>query len=443
MKDLTQGNVYKTFLNFSIPLMLSGLLSQSYGIIDIAIVGRFLRDEGLAAIGATASYITLLSSFLWGFSAGGGVKLGFLFGARDYKGFKSFLISTTLLLSGMCCVISLLSLIFKNSVFSFLKIEPSLYGQAFKYFSAYVAGLVFVILSNFGVHVLNSIGESSFPLKMSALSAVLNIIGNVVAVTVFHKGVWGVAVASVAAAAVVDVLYFIKILTVFRAMGVEKEKWRPEKNFLSVIMRLCLPASIQQMIMYGSSFLVSPFINAVGKSATAAYTVIQRVFEIATSLYQNSSKTVTSYSAQCIGAKKFNLIKKGIKAGFVQAFAFLLPIILFCSILSPNVCSLFFEKGFRGEAFDIAVNFVRFWMPLVIINVINNLYHSLWRGTAQMSYLVIGTLIGGVSRVALTTLLYSSMRLDGVWLAWVLSWAIEAVYNILVYLKWIRITDAK
>ncbi len=433
MKDLTQSkNLYKTFLVFAIPIMLSGLLSQSYNIIDTAIIGKWLGDSGLASVGGTASYITLISSILWGFSAGSSVFIGILFGRKSFARLKSVLVTSTLLLTSLSFFITVISLVFKSLLFDFMKIDVAVREDAFRYYLIYMLGLAFVVLSNFGVTVMNAIGASGYPLKMSILSALLNVGGNLLSVTVLHAGVTGVALATVISALIVDVCYFFKLKNELSKMGVSKEKIVFSREDLKTVVGYSLPSSGQQLILYGAGFLVSPYINAFGKAVTAGYAVISRVLTLATSLYQNSSKTVTSFSSQCIGAKKYTLLRKGVRVGFVQALIFLLPIIIITSVFSPQICSLFFEKGFDGEAVEVAVTFVRYWMPLVTVNLVNSLFHAFWRGIAKMRYLIGGTLVGSGTQVIATVLL-SPVGLWGIWLAWSLSWLVEAIFNVLIY----------
>ena len=89
MKDLTRGNIYKTFILFAIPLVLSGVLSQCYNLIDTVIAGKFLGDNGLAAIGCTAAFISFSSSIFWGYAAGASIHIAALFGARKYRDIKA------------------------------------------------------------------------------------------------------------------------------------------------------------------------------------------------------------------------------------------------------------------------------------------------------------------------------------------------------------------
>jgi len=289
------------------------------------------------------------------------------------------------------------------------------------------------VLTNFCVQIFNALGESSFPLKMASLSALLNISGNILSVAVLDIGVVGIALSSVISAVAVDTVFAIRLISIFRKTGALKEGYSFEKeNFISVT-KIALPGCGQQMILYGASFLVAPFINGVGRSATAAYTVIGRIFEIATSLYQNSTRSVTSFSSQCVGSKQFNLLKKGVRTGFSVAMIFLVPLLLICSVTAPYITAIFFEDTSDTEAVGIAINFVRFWMPFVVINSVNNLFHAFWRGVANMRYLVLGTFVGALSQVLLTYILAPRLEIEGIWLAWVLCWTAEAVFNVILY----------
>lgn len=438
MKDLTSGNIHKNFFRFAVPITLSGLLSQSYNIIDTVIIGHWLSDDGLASSGATSTYITLISAILWGFSTGGGIFFGMLFGGKDYERLKNSVFTTAVILLVSSLIISPLSIIFKDEIFGFLKIDPLVKEEAFRYFGTYISGICFIIFSHFGVNIFSAIGMTSYPLKLSVLSAILNVTGNILSVTVLDIGVFGVALSTVLSAMIIDIFYLVKLRQIWKELGVGKQKYLFSKSDARIIVSYALPVSCQQLIMYSATFLVSPFINGIGKSATAAYTVINHIFGIATSLYQNYSKTVTAFSSQSIGAKKYHLLQSGVKICFLQALAILIPLLALCSVFARPLTSLFFERGFKGDALEIAVSFTKYWMLLAVFNMVNNLFHSFWRGIANMRYLVTATFIGAVSRVIFTVIFAPKISINGIWLAWTLSWIIETIFNLTMFFlkKW-------
>ena len=438
MKDLTKGNVYKTFFLFALPLMLSGLLSQSYNIIDTAIAGKYLKEAGLAAISCTSSFITLVSSVMWGFCSGVGIYTAILFGAKDYRRIKSLIASSALLLSLTGFLVCAFFVIIKNPIFSFLNVDSSIRTEASRYFTIYTLGLVLVILNNFGLTIMNSLGASGYPFYMSLLSAALNIAGNIISITVLHMGAVGVALSTVLSALVVDVFYFFKIRSCLKELGVLHEKIYFNSDNLKNLLNYATPVTAQQLIMYVSGFLIAPSINALGAAATASFAVSNHVYNVCASLYQNSSKTVSTYSSQCLGAKKSNKLKKGVWVGFVQASATIIPIIFLFSVFAREISLFFFEKGYSGDALGYSVEFVKYFLPFVLLNVINNLFHSFWRGITAMPYLLWGTAIGTVSRIALTLVLTPRLGMTGVHLAWALSWLVEIFPNLALFFsgKW-------
>ena len=191
---------------------------------------------------------------------------------------------------------------------------------------------------------------------------------------------------------------------------------------------------MQQMIMYLSSVIISPPINALGPAATTGYAVAYKMFDIPTNVYLVSSKTVAVFSAQSIGSKKYEGIQKGLFVGSLQSFALSMPFILLCIFGARPIASIFFETGYSGEAFDYAVTFGLYFLPFIVFNVINNVAHNFFRGMKLMKMLIISTAIGSVSKLVLILALIPSLSMTGVFLGWILSWIIECLFCIVYYI---------
>lgn len=433
MKDLTKGNIYKTFILFAIPLVLSGFLSQAYHIIDTMIAGKFLGSDGIAAIGATSSAIQFISSLFWGFATGTSVYLAVLFGGKDYENLKSALISNFLLYTGAIIAFSMILIILRDTVFDFLKIDPAIREETAIYFVIYLSGLFLILLNHFGICVLNSFGISGYAFVMSLVSTVLNIGGNLISVTVLDAGVGGIATSSVLSALVVNVCYYFKIKNCLLQMNTENVSANFSPAAIRRTFSFSLPVMLQQSVMYIASLLISPVVNGIGSSATAAYAVVHRVYEINANVYQNSSKTLTTYTAQCVGGKKYHLIKKGVGVAFVQGTLFVLPLILICVLFSKEISGAFFPDGYVGDGLKFSIDFSRYFLPFILFNVINNLFHSFYRGVKCMKLLVISTLAGSVVRIAASYALSFYFGIYGVYGGWIVSWIAEAVFCIVTY----------
>ncbi len=433
MRDLTQGNIYKTFVWFAIPMVLSALMVQGYSAIDTVIAGKFLGSDGLAAIGVTAALISFISSAFWGLGNGFAIYVAKLFGAGEYKAMKSCIYIYYGIMSAVLIVVSALMIVFHEPIFNLLKVAEETRRQAFIYYSIYMVGFTIIILSANCLYIMNAMGVSTFPFYMSVVSAGINIFGNIFTVTVLKMGVAGIAISTVFAALVVLVFYVLKLRRNFRLLGVDKQKIEYVPLQLKEAISYSVPTAMQQMIMYVSSLFISPMVNGISSAAASAYTVVLRIYDINAGIYQNSAKTLSNYSAQCMGAKKYNKIKKGVFVGLVQGILFMLPILLSCIVFSRQIVGLFFPVGYDGIDVEYSAVFARCFLPFIIFNVINNLFHSLARGVNKMNLLVISTFIGSISRILSTLFFVKTYGMNGIYFGWVFSWFAEMVFVLISY----------
>ncbi|MDD6994672.1 MAG: MATE family efflux transporter [Candidatus Borkfalkiaceae bacterium] len=433
MKDLTRGNIYKTFFLFGAPLVLSGLLAQAYGIIDTSVAGKLIGEEALAATGATSPLTTFLSSVFWGFGVGFSIYLARLFGEKQYVKIRSCVALSLILQLIAAAIIVAVCLIFHEGIFNVLNVDAAVEKEAFEYYAVYVTGLIFIVFNNTFLFILNAFGISLFQLFMSALSTALNIGGNILLVKC-GLGVKGLALASVIAAVVVDICYLIKLRSCYKEMGADKEKIALKGIRFKESFAYSLPNMAQQMVMYLSSLLLSPFVNGMGKSASAAYAVALTLFNLVQAVYCNSSKALSNYAAQCVGLKKFGKIRRGLLAGLLQGLAFTLPFIGVCALFPEAVCSLFFKADAAEETRQYSVLFARVYVPFMTFCMVNNLFHALYRGVKASACLFTSTLVGAAIRYTASAMLIGKYGMSGFYAGWAISWIGETLYAFALFL---------
>lgn len=438
MRDLTKGNIYKTFILFAIPMVLSGVLSQCYSVVNTIIAGKLLGENSLAVIGSVSPLETLINSLFWGYGMGVGIFACQLFGAKKYYRMKSVIVNNFIFLSVVAVLISVLVIVFKSTVYSFLSVDKAIVEECNRYFVISMLGKVFVLFSVNCVYVVNAMGDSTFPFIMSLLSTVLNIVIGVLSVTRLHMGAEGLAFGNVLSAIIVGTVYILKLSDLFKKLRVNKHK--SPFNF-KVIKQTCgysVFTMIQQSIMYFAGFILSPMLNAIGSSASASYTVSLRIYDINATVYQNSAKTVGNYTAQSYGAKKYGLLKRGLRVGFIQSMLFILPLLLISCIFAENVVMLFFGADVSQLSVDYSVAFVRYCMPILLFNVVANLFHNFFRGIGYMKALVIATLSGTLSRIIISYFLIKPFGVYGYYIGWAASWIFDSAAGLILYLfgKW-------
>lgn len=438
MKKLTEGNIWKNFILFAIPLVLSGLLSQAYNLIDTMIAGHYLGEAGLAAVGATSSAITFVSSLFWGYMVGFGMYVARLFGEGAYGSIRRGVWMHFAFCSVIALLFTLVALVFADPFLHLLKVEDAIFAEAKRYFVIYMLGFALILLNTNATFLLGSLGDSSFPFWMSIVSAVLNVGGNILSITVLDWGVAGIAAATVFSATVVSVFYIFRFLSIFRSLLPEgsDEKWDLTETRLAL--PYSLPPILQQGTMYVAGLLLSPMINSLGSAAIASYVVSMQILTFVNATYQNASRTVSNYAAQCIGslcpnAEKRQRLSLGVRVGAVQSMAFTVIPVLLCLIFPQFVASIFFAEGTVGESISLSVTFERVFLPFVLFNVINNLIHSFLRAVRSMKLLVTTTVLSSAVRILVSFPLTASYGLNGFWTGMVIAWAAEAIFLLILY----------
>ena len=195
--------------------------------------------------------------------------------------------------------------------------------------------------------------------------------------------------------------------------------------------------------MYLVGLLVSPLVNGMGVSATASYSVVSHIYNLVANVYQNATRTVSNYSAQCVGSKQYGKIRKGVGVGLLQGFAFGTPFILGCVFFREAVCGIFLKADASALVKEYSYAFCKVYLPFIYFNIVNNLFHALYRGVKAMGHLFFTSLLGAVSRLICSVALIPKMGMEGFYLGWVLSWIIEAVITTVLYFmgKWKPIVE--
>ena len=433
MKDLTKGNIYKTFILFAIPMVLSGLLSQCYNVVNTIIAGKLLGDGALGAIGAIAPLDTFLNSIFWGYGMGVGVYTAHLFGAKEYYRMKCVIVNNFLMLSGIIVLLSVILLIFRSAVMDFFNVDDAVLSESSRYFTISMVGKVIVLFGINAVQVITAMGDSAFPLYMSILSTLLNIGLGSAFIVFFHMDASALALANVISYSVVGVLYILKMASCFKKLGVYKTKIKSFSEGLLATARYSAFSCLQQSAMYFAGIILSPMVNNIGSAAAASYLVSYRIYDINAAIYQNSSKTLASYTAQCFGAKKYDKLKKGMKVALIQSSVFALPLILISAFFAPSVSGLFFGSDASPEAVTYTINFLRWGLPFIVLNVIANLYHNYFRGIGNMAALLMTSLSGSIARIIMSLILIPACGIYGYYAGWIISWLFDAIVGAAIY----------
>lgn len=433
MKDLTQGNIYKSFFVFAIPMILSSVLSSMFSVVDTAIAGQYLGAHGLAAVSAPGTAFSIVNAVFYGQAYGLAVYVGNAFGAKEYRRLRNAVTTNVLLVLLATTVIAVMAAIFWRPVFAYLNIEDTLYDDARTYYYCLCINLVVFMIGHYYHIACNAVGVTTFPLYLSIASAVVNLIGNVVTVAVLGWGVLGIGLSTVVSSLIPAVAYFLKFRSYYREMGLTGEKLTIHTRYIKATFSSGGPNILQQISMYVAGFLAAPLLNGLGAVFVAATSITGHLFSWNMIFYSAAAKTSANYIAQCVGAKKYHLIKKSVGVALVIAFSLTVPVMILIYCFPDAISSLFLKEGSEPKVYEIIHLYVRFIFPFSLFNLISGVFHSVFRGIKSNKYLILGSTVHTVVAVILCYTLTPVLGEVGFFLSQAVSWIAEAIFCLIVY----------
>ena len=434
--ELTKGPVMQTMLRFAVPMILGDLLQQCYNIADTLIVGRYLGESALAAVGSAFSLMTFLTSIILGLAMGSGTVFSIRFGQKDEKGLKEGILASFALLASVTVILNILVFAGLDLIIWFLRTPEELVQMMRDYLAVIFAGLIGIFLYNFFASLLRSLGNSVVPLVFLAVSACLNIVLDLWFVTGLHRGVAGAAEATVIAQYVsgigIAIYTFVKFPQLLRReQGVCLRKSRV-KEITSFSALTCM----QQSIMNLGILAVQGLVNSFGTTIMAAFAAAVKIDAFAYLPVQDFGNAFSIFTAQNYGAKKPERIKKGIRTAVLVSVSFSLLISLCVCLFAAPLMSLFIDAS---EAAVIAegARYLRiegaFYFMIGILFLLYGLYRAL--GRPGMS--VVLTVVSLGTRVALAYALSAvpAFGVVGIWwsvpIGWFLADALGIGYYVL------------
>lgn len=321
MKDLTKGKSSTLILTFALPIFLGNLLQLTYSLVDTRIVGSFLGEDALAAVGATSTLSGLIIGFLLGLSNGFAIITSQKFGARDMKEMKkSFAMSLTIG-TVVSIVITVLGLIFLNPILKFLNVPKHLIPVAKWYIAIIIAGLIATFLYDACAATLRAIGDAVTPLMILAISVALNIVGDLFFVVVLKTGVKGAAIATVLAQTIAFVICWIYMVRKYEILRLKKEDFKdPAPAMIKEMISAGMSMGFMSSLVNIGTLTLQTAINKLGKDIIIAHTAARKISEIFMIMFSVFGQTMATYCGQNMGAGKIERVKKGIWLAILYTF---------------------------------------------------------------------------------------------------------------------------
>ena len=353
-KDMTVGRPWKRIMEFSIPMLLGNVAQQLYNAADSVIVGKFVGDDALSAVGSAMPILNLLLALFVGISTGAGIVVSQSFGARDREGLTKAIGNCIALSMVATIVIMIIGPIVTMPLLTLLGTDPTIIDWCADYLNIYFLGIIGFFFYNMLSGILRGLGDSVSALGFLLLAAALNV--GLDLLFVRSMGVAGVSLATVIAQAISAVFCYIKLMKMRDLFDLNLKSMKLIPSVAGRILRIGIPSGITQAIMATAGMVVLNLTNAMGKTVVACNVIIMRVDGFAMMPNFTFGQAMSVYTGQNVGAGKYDRVSKGVKQGGAMALAFSTVITVVLLFFSQYLFEFFTETQ---SLIDLAVRMIR------------------------------------------------------------------------------------
>ena len=355
-KDLTKGKPWKRIVEFAIPMLIGNVAQQLYNTADSIIVGRYVGDNALAAVGSAGPVLHLLLVLFVGVAVGAGIMVSQYFGARDREKLSHTIgicISLTAIAS---LIIMIIGPLVTRPLLKLLNTPASIIDWSADYLIIFFLGVAGFSYYNIFAGILRGLGDSLSALVFLLIATALNVVLDIIFVTRFNMGVPGVALATIIAQAISAVLSFIKLMKMDDSFDLKLKMLKLNKDYVLQLLKLGLPSGLTQAIFSLAMIIVQSLTNTFGEMVIAANVILMRVDAFAMMPNFTFGSAMTTYTGQNIGARKLDRVEEGTKQGTMIAVGTAAVITIIILTFGKYLMSIFTDTK---ELVDLSMHMMR------------------------------------------------------------------------------------
>lgn len=361
--DMTTGEPWKKIVAFMIPMLLGNIAQQLYNTVDSIVVGKYVGDNALAAVGSAFPVFNLLLVLFIGISVGAGIMVSQYFGAKNREALSKTIGTCLTLTIISSAVLMIIAPLVSRPLLRLLNTPDTIIDWCTSYLVILFIGVAGMAFYNILGGILRGLGDSVSALLYLLIATVLNIGLDILFVAYFDMEVAGVALATVIAQAVSAVLCFLKLARMKDVLDLKVKYMRPQAKYVGQIVRLGLPSGLTQMIMSLAMITIQSLSNQFGEMFIAANVIVMRVDGFAMMPNFSFGMAMTTFAGQNVGAKQYDRVQKGAKQGTLIAMGV-------SAVITGLI--LLFGKGLMGIFTDTQelVDFARYCMGILAVGYV-------------------------------------------------------------------------
>ena len=433
-RDLTQGSIPKGLLWFALPLICGNLFQQLYNLTDTWIVGRFIGEGALGAVGSSYTLLTFLTSILLGLCMGSAAYFSIQFGRGDMARLRQGIFQAFVLIGGLTLVLNMAVYLLLGGFLWLLRIPAEVAGLTRTYLLWIFGGIAATFLYNFFANLLRAVGDSATPLAFLGVSVGLNIGLDVLFVVPLHLGVMGAALATVIAQYASGLGLMAWAWKKYPALRVRREDMVWERRSLSNVFSLSFFTCLQQSVMNFGILLVQGLVNSFGTAVMAAFAVAVKIDTVAYMPVQDFGNAFSTFVAQNYGAGKRDRIRAGVKWAAACEVLFCLAVGGAVCLLAPRLLA-FFAGAEAAEVIAIGTGYLRIEGSCYLGIGVLFLLYGYFRAVNRPAVSLVLTICSLGTRVALAYALSAlpALGVTGIWLSIPIGWFFADTVGIVLW----------
>lgn len=434
--DLIYGKPRREMFRFALPMILGNLFQQFYNMADSVIVGNFVGEDALAAVGASYSFTTVFIMVAIGGGIGSSVLVSQYFGAQKYDKMRTAINTFQITFVVFSVLLAIIGFAVNPFVLKLLETPVNIYEQAILYLQIYFVGLPFMFMYNVLSASFNALGKSKVPLYLLIFSSVLNIGLDLLFVVGFEWGVAGVAVATVMAQAVSSILSFVIFRIYIRRFIAEEKILLFDGSMFRKGVTFAIPSIVQQSIVSIGILLTQSAVNQFGSSAVAGYSAGNRLESIFIVPMVAMGNVMSTFTAQNVGAGKRERVREGYHVVLRMVLGFAILTVIVTQAFGRELVGFFVNVAESVEAYELGIGYIQYIGWFFVILGLKTTTDGILKGAGDVKVYMIANLVNLVIRVSVARLGAPIYGPQIVWYVEPVGWFVNFVISYAWYRKW-------
>ncbi len=435
--SMTQGNIPRHLISYSLPLILGNLFQLTYNAVDSVIVGRFLGKEALAAVGNANPVMNIIILGISGICIGSSVIMSESFGAQDVSSLKKEMATTAVFGLYFSIITGVLGLFLSRPLLVWLHVPEEILSISTQYLRIIFLGIPFTYFYNAISASLKSIGDSKTPLAFLAFSSILNGLLDLILIGYFHFGILCSALTTVAAEAVSALLCIFYVYRNVPLLSLKPAQFTIDLPLLGRTLQYGSITALQQACQPIGKLLIQGCVNTMGIDAIAGFNAANRMDDYACLPEQSIAASITTFTAQNRGAGQFARIRKGVRTGLFLEFLYWILICAITWLVKRPFLQLFVPPG-NEEVVALGCSYLSMMAFFYLFPAFTNGFQGVFRGMGKMKITLLGTFIQTSLRVVFVYLLVPKIGIYGVAIACAVGWSAMLLLQVPCCFSFIR-----